>query len=391
MAGNKSLGDAKNAKKDEFYTQLCDIEAELKHYTRFFKGKTVLCNCDDPYESNFFYYFASRFNDLGLKKLIATCYDGSPVAYTQLDLFGEDCDATRVSLPRSEAPNRGSGTLAASSKRPRHERHAYKIVITEVGDENGDGTVDIADVEYLIKNRKNVLTRLNGNGDFRSPECVELLKEADVVVTNPPFSLFREYVAQLVQYDKKFLIIGNQNAITYKDCFKLFMSDNMWLGASIHSGDREFAVPDDYPLAAAGSRTDEQGRKFIRVKGVRWFTNLDFKERHEDLVLVRHYTPEEYPKYANYDAIEVSKTADIPCDYYGEMGVPITFLDKYNPDQFEIIGSSRWLGRPMSEIAPKGSYVSGGIRFYLQFSATPPLFRCLYDRIVIRRKVSKVV
>ena len=390
MAGNKSLGDAKNAKKDEFYTQLCDIEAELKHYTRFFKGKTVLCNCDDPYESNFFYYFASRFNDLGLKKLIATCYDGSPVAYTQLDLFGEEWEA-RVSLPRSETPNRRSGTLAASSKRPRHERHAYKIVITEVGDENGDGTVDIADVEYLIKNRKNVLTRLKGNGDFRSPECVELLKEADVVVTNPPFSLFREYVAQLVQYKKKFLIIGNQNAITYKDCFKLFMSDNMWLGASIHSGDREFAVPDDYPLAAAGSRTDEQGRKFIRVKGVRWFTNLDFKERHEDLVLVRHYTPEEYPKYANYDAIEVSKTADIPCDYYGEMGVPITFLDKYNPDQFEIIGSSRWLGRPMSEIAPKGSYVSGGIRFYLQISATPPLFRCLYDRIVIRRKVSKVV
>ena len=390
MAGNKSLGDAKNAKKDEFYTQLCDIEAELKHYTRFFKGKTVLCNCDDPYESNFFYYFASRFNDLGLKKLIATCYDGSPVAYTQLDLFGEEWEA-RVSLPRSETPNRRSGTLAASSKRPRHERHAYKIVITEVGDENGDGTVDIADVEYLIKNRKNVLTRLKGNGDFRSPECVELLKEADVVVTNPPFSLFREYVAQLVQYKKKFLIIGNQNAITYKDCFKLFMSDNMWLGASIHSGDREFAVPDDYPLAAAGSRTDEQGRKFIRVKGVRWFTNLDFKERHEDLVLVRHYTPEEYPKYANYDAIEVSKTADIPCDYYGEMGVPITFLDKYNPDQFEIIGSSRWLGRPMSEIAPKGSYVSGGIRFYLQISATPPRFRCLYDRIVIRRKVSKVV
>ena len=177
MASNKSLGDAKNAKKDEFYTQLCDIEAELKHYTRFFKGKTVLCNCDDPYESNFFYYFASRFNDLGLKKLIATCYDGSPVAYTQLDLF---------------------------DPMPRHERRAYKIVITEVGDENGDGTVDIADVEYLIKNRKNVLTRLNGNGDFRSPECVELLKEADVVVTNPPFSLFREYVALLVQHKKKF-------------------------------------------------------------------------------------------------------------------------------------------------------------------------------------------
>ena len=398
MSGNKSLGDAKSAKKDEFYTQLCDIEAELKHYTRFFKGKTVLCNCDDPYESNFFYYFASRFNDLGLKKLIATCYDGSPVAYTQLDLFGEEWEATRVSLPRSEAPNRRSGTLAASSNRPRHERRAYKIVITEVGDENGDGTVDIADVEYLIKNRKNVLTRLNGNGDFRSPECVELLKEADVVVTNPPFSLFREYVAQLVQYKKKFLIIGNQNAITYKDVFSLIIRNEIWLGASIHNGDREFRVPNDYNISS-NYRYDEHGNKYVRVRGPRWFTNLDYRERHSDIVLVRHYTPEEYPKYANYDAIEVSKTADIPCDYYGEMGVPITFLDKYNPDQFEIIGSSRWLGRPMSEIAPKGSYVSGGIRFYLQISATPPClgafmtesssgvkYQRLYDRIVIKRK-----
>ena len=386
MAGNKSLGDAKNAKKDEFYTQLCDIEAELKHYTRFFKGKTVLCNCDDPYESNFFYYFASRFNDLGLKKLIATCYDGSPVAYTQLDLFGEEFNAET----QSRRGGRARSPSAPNDPKPRHERRAYKIVITEVGDENGDGTVDIADVEYLIKNRKNVLTRLNGNGDFRSPECVELLKEADVVVTNPPFSLFREYVAQLVQYKKKFLIIGNQNAITYKDVFSLIIRNEIWLGASIHNGDREFRVPNDYNISS-NYRYDEHGNKYVRVRGPRWFTNLDYRERHSDIVLVRHYTPEEYPKYANYDAIEVSKTADIPCDYYGEMGVPITFLDKYNPDQFEIIGSSRWLGRPMSEIAPKGSYVSGGIRFYLQISATPPLFRCLYDRIVIRRKVSKAI
>ena len=386
MAGNKSLGDAKNAKKDEFYTQLCDIEAELKHYTRFFKGKTVLCNCDDPYESNFFYYFASRFNDLGLKKLIATCYDGSPVAYTQLDLFGEEFNVET----QSRRGGRARSPSAPNDPKPRHERRAYKIVITEVGDENGDGTVDIADVEYLIKNRKNVLTRLNGNGDFRSPECVELLKEADVVVTNPPFSLFREYVAQLVQYKKKFLIIGNQNAITYKDVFSLIIRNEIWLGASIHNGDREFRVPNDYNISS-NYRYDEHGNKYVRVRGPRWFTNLDYRERHSDIVLVRHYTPEEYPKYANYDAIEVSKTADIPCDYYGEMGVPITFLDKYNPDQFEIIGSSRWLGRPMSEIAPKGSYVSGGIRFYLQISATPPLFKCLYDRIVIRRKVSKAI
>ena len=364
MAGNKSLGDAKNAKKDEFYTQLCDIEAELKHYTRFFNGKTVLCNCDDPYESNFFYYFASRFNDLGLKKLIATCYDGSPVAYTQLDLF--------------------------ATPKPRYERRAYKIVITEVGDENGDGTVDIADVEYLIKNRKNVLTRLKGNGDFRSPECVELLKEADVVLTNPPFSLFREYLALLVQHKKKFLIIGSQNNVTYKETFSLIMHNMVWLGYK--SGDMAFKVPENYEERDTRFWIDATGQKWRSLGNICWFTNLDTTKRHEELVLVRNYTPEEYPNYANYpQAIEVSKVQDIPCDYYGEMGVPITFLDKYNPDQFEIIGSSRWLGRPMSEIAPKGSYVSGGIRFYLQISATPPLFRCLYDRIVIRRKVSKAI
>ena len=353
MASNKSLGDAKNAKKDEFYTQLCDIEAELKHYTRFFKDKTVLCNCDDPYESNFFYYFASRFNDLGLKKLIATCYDGSPVAYTQLDLF---------------------------DPMPRHERRAYKIVITEVGDENGDGTVDIADVEYLIKNRKNVLTRLNGNGDFRSPECVELLKEADVVVTNPPFSLFREYVALLVQHKKKFLIIGSQSAFHYKEVIPLIMRSEMWIGASIHSGDREFEVPDDYPLEASSSRVDDAGKKFIRVKGVRWFTNLDYKERHDELILLKHYTPEEYPKYDNFDAIDVSKTSDIPCDYDGLMGVPDTFLDKYNPDQFEIIGIGS--GDLAKQIGVKKNF-RGRTDIAYTVNGKP---KCPYSRIIIRRK-----
>ena len=387
MAGNKSLGDAKNAKKDEFYTQLCDIEAELKHYTRFFKGKTVLCNCDDPYESNFFYYFASRFNDLGLKKLIATCYDGSPVAYTQLDLFGDV--AAEAAAHHSGHGNMESRHLGGAN-RPRHERRAYKIVITEVGDENGDGTVDIADVEYLIKNRKNVLTRLKGNGDFRSPECVELLTEADVVVTNPPFSLFREYLALLVQHKKKFLIIGSQNNVTYKETFSLIMHNVVWLGYK--SGDMAFKVPENYEERDTRFWIDATGQKWRSLGNICWYTNLDTTKRHEELVLVRNYTPEEYPNYANYpQAIEVSKVQDIPCDYYGEMGVPITFLDKYNPEQFEIIGSSRWLGRPMSEIAPKGSYVSGGIRFYLQISATPPLFKCLYDRIVIRRKVSKAI
>ena len=311
MAGNKNLQSANRNKKDEFYTQLTDIEKELRHYKDHFKDKTVFCNCDDPFESNFFKYFAMNFNFLELKKLIATCYDGSPIA-------GDE-------LPWLEFESNLS------------EKKAYKIEITEVTDENGDGAVDLADVELLIRNHKNTLTILNGNGDFRSDECVELLKKADIVVTNPPFSLFREYVAQLVQYDKKFLIIGNVNSITYKEIFPLIKENRLWLGASIHSGDREFAVPDSYPLNAAGCRVDENGKKYIRVKGVRWFTNLDYPQRHKDLDLYKRYTAEEYPKYDNYDAINVDKTSDIPYNYDGIMGVPITFLDKYNPAQFEII------------------------------------------------------
>lgn len=316
MSGNKNLHDANRAKKDEFYTQLGDISNELKHYKEHFKDKTVFCNCDDPYESNFFKYFALNFNQLGLKKLIATCYDGSPVADTQMMLF------------EPEVPY---GELTSKTRVP------HKIIITEVPDLNNDGAVDLLDVEQLLKSDKNVLTRLEGNGDFRSKECIELLKQADIVVTNPPFSLFREYLAQLVEYDKLFLIIGNVNAITYKDCFQLIKNNQMWLGASIHSGDREFQIPKDYPMNAAGQRIDEKGNKYIRVKGVRWFTNLDYKERHEDLDLYKAYTPEEYPKYDNFDAINVNKTADIPMNYDRPMGVPITFLDKYNPEQFEII------------------------------------------------------
>lgn len=309
---NKNLNAAKNAKKDEFYTQLSDIERELRHYNRYFRGKTVLCNCDDPYESNFFKYFALNFNFLGLKKLICTCYDGSPVAGSELLLHFDNSE--------SEA-----------------KKIAYKVEITEVRDLNGDGAEDLADVHYLIQNDKNVLSLLKGNGDFRSPECVELLKEADIVVTNPPFSLFREYVAQLMEYEKKFLIIGNVNAVTYKEIFPLIKENKIWLGVSIHSGDRKFWVPDYYALNAAGCGIDESGKKYIRVKGVRWFTNLDHNKRHEELDLVCRYLPEEYPKYDNYNGIEVSKTANIPCDYAGVMGVPITFLDKYNPGQFEII------------------------------------------------------
>ncbi len=311
-AANFDLKNAKKAKKDEFYTQLSDIEKELSHYKEHFKGKTVFCNCDDPYESNFFKYFASNFNHLGLKKLIATCYSGSPMAGTQLNLF--------------KATNTDNKT-------------AYRIEISEVTDVNNDGAIDIYDVEWLIQNDKNVLTKLEENGDFRSKECIELLKESDIVVTNPPFSLFREYVNQLIEYNKNFIIIGNVNAISYKEIFKLVKENKIWLGQSIHSGDREFQVPNDYPLNASGFRVDSKGNKFIRVKGVRWFTNMDYPQRYEDLILYKKYEIENYPKYDNYDAINVDKTSDIPIDYDGLMGVPITFLDKYNPNQFEIIGS----------------------------------------------------
>ena len=355
MAGNSSLRAANKAKKDEFYTQLSDIENELNHYSEQLRGKVIFCNCDDPYESNFFRYFALNFNRLGLKKLIATCYDPSPIAYKQLSMFDD-------------------GQSIANKN-----RKAYKIEITEVPDLNNDGAVDLADVETLLKSKNNTLTLLEENGDFRSDECVELLKQADIVVTNPPFSLFREYVAQLVEYDKKFLIIGNVNAITYKEIFSLIKENLLWLGCSIHSGDREFRVPDNYPLNAAGYRIDENGIKYIRVKGVRWFTNMDTSQRHEELVLYKNYTPEEYPKYDNYDAIEVSKTIEIPADYDGVMGVPITFLDKYNPEQFEILGLAASAGYN-AEIV--------GIPFLGNRDARAILFsKNVYARIFIRRKI----
>ena len=335
----RNLDRAKEAKKDEFYTQLADIENELKHYRQHFRGKTILCNCDDPYESNFFKYFANNFNAFGLKKLIATCYNGSPVQGSELMLdFGDFQDEPK--------------------------KIAYKVEITEVTDANGDGRIDLADVRHLMQNDKNVLSTLKENGDFRSKECIELLKEADIVVTNPPFSLFREYVAQLMAYEKKFLIIGNMNAITYKEIFPLIKNNQLWLGPSITSGDRKFWVPDDYELRAAGCGIDETGRKFIRVKGVRWFTNLDHKKRHEELILFHQYSPEEYPKYDNYDAINVNATNDIPVDYDGAMGVPITFLDKYNPEQFEIIRFRK--GNDEKDLSING--------------------KCPYFRILIRKK-----
>lgn len=348
MVTNKVLNNAAKAKKDEFYTQLSDIEKEMRHYRDFFHNKVVLCNCDDPYESNFFKYFAMNFNSLGLKKLIATCYVTSPIAYTQLNLFDDKADVEEFK----------------DNKKP------YKIEVTEVTDENGDGRIDLADVEFLIRNHKNSLSLLNGDGDFRSSECIELLKQSDIVVTNPPFSMFREYVAQLFEYGKFFLIIGNQNAITYKEIFPLIKNNQIWYGVSIHSHGRDFRVPEDYPLEAYEFRTDANGNKYINVKGVRWFTNIDYESRHENLILYKQYTPEFYPKYDNYDAIEVSITADIPCDYYGEIGVPISFMDKYNPEQFEIVGN-------LGSYAPDGYSLSSAI--FLNGKK-------VYKRIIIRRK-----
>ncbi|MBQ7141626.1 MAG: adenine-specific methyltransferase EcoRI family protein [Bacteroidaceae bacterium] len=308
----RSLDAAKTAKEDEFYTQLSDIERELQHYWQHFRGKTVLCNCDDPYESNFFKYFALRFNQLGLKKLICTCYNGSPVQGNELLLRFEPWDDD-----------------------DEIKKKAYKVEITEVKDLNGDGAVDLSDVRYLLQNDKNVLSTLQ-TGDFRDPECIELLKQADIVVTNPPFSLFRDYVAQLMKYEKKFLIIGNQNAITYKEIFPLLKDNKVWLGYKF--GDMAFTVPEYYPPRETRYWQDEEGQKWRSMGNICWYTNLDHNKRHEEMDLICRYSPEEYPTYDNYNAIEVKKTADIPCDYDGIMGVPITFLDKYNPDQFEMLG-----------------------------------------------------
>lgn len=292
---NSNLHRAAKVKNDEFYTRRADIEKELKHYKDQFRGKVVYCNCDDPFESDFFKYFAGNFRAIGLKKLIATSYVKSPIVGTQLPLF----------------EMKG---LEPSGKEP------IKIEVIKVRDLNSDGAIDLQDVERLLKGDANVVSPLTGNGDFRSDECVELLKQADIVVTNPPFSLFREYVAQLMKYGKKFLIIGNDNAISYKEFFEFVKKNKVWTG---YSKVKEFKQPD-------GSI-----KKFGNVG---WYTNLDTTKRHETLTLYKKYNAKEYKKYDNYDAIEVSRVTDIPMNYKGVMGVPVTFLDKYNPKQFIILG-----------------------------------------------------
>lgn len=355
---NRNLHKANQAKKDEFYTQLVDIENELKHYKEQFRDKVVYCNCDDPFESNFFKYFAANFNALKLKKFIATSYNKSPIAGRQLPLF--EMEGLKSIKPK--------------------DAESHKIEINEVSDINSDGAINLDDVVQLLKRGKNVTIPLTSNGDFRSDECIELLRKADIVCTNPPFSLFRDYVAQLVKYDKKFLILGNVNAITYKEVFKLIKENRIWLGYC-NNRDKKFEVPKTYEYDAIIN-----GKK-MKTVGAIWYTNLDVAKRHEPLTLYKKYNPEGYPKYVNYNAIEVPKVTEIPMDYDGEMGVPITFLDKYNPSQFEIIGSSKTLGKPMSDIAKKGTYTQGGPRFYLE--ADNGKYSRLYDRLVIKSKKAK--
>ncbi len=313
---NKNLRKAHNAKNDEFYTQLIDIEKELKQYKDQFRGKVVFCNCDDPMESNFVKYFSMNFEHLGLKKLIAT-------HYKEANMFTQ------------EAP--------------------YKLEYN--GDKNGNR---VPDPEEFV-------TKMIGTGDFRNEESIELLNEADIVVTNPPFSLFRDYVAQLMEYDKKFLILGDQNAITYKETFKLIQENKLWLGYD-NGGTKWFQVPMDYDIPTESRKKIEDGMKYFSMGRILWFTNLDTTKRHENMVFYKKYTPEEFPKYDNYDVINVDKVADIPMDYDGVMGVPITFVDKYNPEQFEMLGianSARWIGYECFTII-KG--------------------RKVYNRILIKRK-----
>ena len=365
MAGhtNASMNAAARAKNDEFYTLLTDIEKEMRYYRKHFKGKTVLCNCDDPFESNFFKYFVLNFNRLGLKKLIATCYATSPIAGQQLSLF----DVVGSDEEQCNKP--------------------YKAVVTKVYDVTGDGGVDMFDVAELFKTHENELTELEGDGDFRSKECLALLDEADIVVTNPPFSLFREYVATLMEHGKKFIIIGNSNAVTYKEVFPLIMQDRLWLGVTRSgTGSMWFRIMDDFPVKS-GQKV-ENGVRYQTIGNSAWFTNLDVKKRHEEMILVKRYT-EAYPHYDNYDAIEVSKVVDIPCDYAGVMGVPITFLGKYSPDQFEIIGmAKRGAGDPAlkSHVYTKDEYPN-----YSDLNATPTLWvdgrlKNTYPRILIRNK-----
>lgn len=334
VATNKTLQQARKAKSDEFYTRLADIEKELKHYRQHFAGKVVLCNCDDPRVSNFFHFFSYNFEKLGLKKLITTCYKNQ-----NMDLFS------------------------------RHDDEAA-IYLEYEGDKNDNKVPDSEEIG---------IQHLQGDGDFRSPECVELLKQADIVVTNPPFSLFREYVGQLIEHQKKFLIVGTWNAITYRDIFNLIQSDSLWIGVNSNRNFSGFIVPEHYPLHGTEARLDEHGHRVVSSNNTCWFTNLENAKRHEDLPLFRTFNPEEHPEYDNYHAIEVNQVVNIPVDYEGVMGVPITFLNKYNPDQFEIVGSDADVKEGLLPELVKSSWDGKIDRAYLDGKR-------MYARIFIKRK-----
>lgn len=331
-ANNNNLGQAKKAKKDEFYTQLPDIEKELRHYENHFRNKVVLCNCDDPKVSNFFVFFVRNFKHLGLKRLITTCYKNN-----HPDIFSNNDNEQAVYL------------------------------IYDGGDDNNPDPVKVSTKAIPLQ----------GNGDFRSKECIELLKQSDIVVTNPPFSLFREYVAQLVKYDKKFLIIGNQNNIAYKEIFPLIQGNKVWLGYSC--GQQEFEVPSDFEKDNTYYRSD--GKKYAKFGNICWFTNLEHKKRHNEIDLYRTYNEDFYPKYVNFDAINVDRIQDIPFDYYGMMGVPITYIEKYCPEQFELVGFSLALAK-MDIIKKELGKVGGGPRFYIRKDGQ---LKRLYERLIIKR------
>ena len=366
MASNEQLSARNRNPADEFYTQLTDIEAELRHYRDQFKDQVVFCNCDDPFESNFFKYFAMNFNHLGLKKLIATSYAGSPITGEQLALFD-----------------------VAGLKATRPVRDVFRIEINEVSDLNEDGAVDLADVEYLLRNDANVLTPMEGDGDFRSEESEALLLESDMVVTNPPFSLFEDFIKQLLDHDKKFLVLGDQNMARRSSIFPHVMANRIWFGYE-NGGTKWFRVPDDYEIKTESRKKIVDGVKYFSMGRIYWYTNLDTTRRHQPLTLYKQYTPDEYPTYTNYPAIEVPKVAEIPMDYEGEMGVPITFLDKYSPEQFEIVGISTQLAEPMSKYAAKEDYMTPDGRVV---GGTGKLFvplgdgrhRGVFERIIIKR------
>lgn len=358
---NKTLNAAKAAKNDEFYTQLSDIENELRHYKEHFRGKTVLCNCDDPRVSNFFKYFALNFEHLGLKRLITTCYKNQDI-----DLFSQN----------------------------ESEQAVYLIYD---GDKNGNHVPDADEIG---------VHPLKGNGDFRSRECIELLKQADIVVTNPPFSLFREYVAQLMEYEKKFLIIGNFNAVHYKEIFPLIKGNKMWLGYGFSAGNAFFSIPEkNSSNYVDGVYNKETG--LVKFRNCHWFTNLDHNKRHEEMILYKRYAPEDYPRYYNYDGIDVGNVAEIPCDYEGEMGVPDTFLGFYNPDQFELIGFSAEVPKTKEHISYKDKdlityEVNGEIVWSTKYTVPERKAgnslrlddngkpgKLPYSRIIIRRKTKK--